>query len=355
MDAKEIQADEFLPQWKAVTDFGRGEIDRLLHKRREAGHGNAFRSGSFMLADFQAIVKSITSNFGAWWEQECQAIKTNLISMDSRKVGRVPLSDFYHKSGGGEWRFSESEAYLRELGALDESSSIDGPQVIIPNYLLGASNCIVTSTYYHVCCVNECEALLGEMEEAVQGPVAPADEVFMAVLNVTVEEDHGRFFGHLQNQLRRIAEAHHGKVPLHGRLFGQWMHRAFPRECPFPHRAGSTQSKAPLEFGDNYLVTEGEILKHTNMDINRHTETADDSIGGLWASELEMDDEELLADYAEFGNSGIWGKALSALTGGPASLLAGGAVFFLVALFLQDQFQGVKDGPALLSRQKIIV
>jgi len=194
MDAKEIQADEFLPQWKAVTDFGRGEIDRLLHKRREAGHGNAFRSGSFMLADFQAIVKSITSNFGAWWEQECQAIKTNLISMDPRKVGRVPLADFYHKSGAGEWRFSESEAYLRELGALDESSRTEGPQVIIPNYLLGASNCIVTSTYYHVCCVNECEALLGEMEEAVQGPVAPADEVFMAVLNVTVEEDHGRFF-----------------------------------------------------------------------------------------------------------------------------------------------------------------
>jgi hypothetical protein len=263
----QAEAEEIVPKWKTVQDFARGEIDRLLHKRRQDGSGNAFALDSFSVSDFQEVVKSITSGFGAWWEQECQEIKKNLISMDTMKTGRAALSDFYHKSVGGEWRFSESEAYLRELGALDESSKVQGPQVILPNYLLGASNCIGTSTYYHVCCVNECEILLGEVEQAVKGPVALPKGVFAAVLNMTEEEDRGHLFGHLEQQLKNIANAHQGQVPLHGRLFGQWMHRAFPQECPFPHQAGSIQPRVPLEFqsevGEDYLVTQEEIQKHT--------------------------------------------------------------------------------------------
>merc|ERR1719161_3139263 len=183
------QAVEGIPQWHSILDFAHGEIDRVMHNRRQQGISNMFRPGSFTLTDFQSIVKSITSTFGVWWEQECQAIKSNLVSMDHKNTGRVRISDFYHKSVGGEWRFSESVAYLRDLGALDESSRIDGPQVIIPNYLLGASNCIVTSTYYHVCCVNECEAMLRHVEEALQGPVAPAEQVIMAVRNMTLADD----------------------------------------------------------------------------------------------------------------------------------------------------------------------
>merc|ERR1719420_126431 len=191
----EEEAEKIIPKWQAVKDFARGEIDRLVHKRRQAGYENAFSLNSFTVADFKETVKSITVGFGAWWEQECQGIKENLISMESKKAGRVPLSDFYHKSAGGEWRFSESQAYLRELGALDESSKTVGPQVMIPNYLLGASNCIVTSQHYHVCCVNECEALLGEVEQVVKGPVARPEEVFKAILNMTGEEDdRQRFF-----------------------------------------------------------------------------------------------------------------------------------------------------------------
>lgn len=364
-DAQELTEappEESIPQWQAVTDFARGEIDRLVHKRRWEGYGNAFRSNSFTLADFQVIVKSITSGFGMWWEQECQAIKKNLISMDSKNAGHVPLSDFYHKSVNGEWRFSESEEYLRELGALDESSRIAGPQVLIPNYLLGASNCIVTSTYYHVCCVNECEMLLGEVEQAVKGPVARPDHVFLAVMNVTEEYDRSRFSGYLQSQLNRIAEAHKGMVPLHGRLFGQWMHRAFPQECPFPHRAGSIQSRAPLEFGDKYMVTPTEIKKHATAAKERHANlaakasyTPDPSPSDFWDSDLEVNDEELLTDYAEFRGSGIWQIGLSALVDGPAPVLAGAAMFFLVALVLQGNLDGGKATPTILPQQKVFV
>merc|ERR1712203_151284 len=30
------------------------------------------------------------------------------------------------------------------------------------------------------------------------------------------------------------ATRHGGHVPIHGRLFAQWMHFAFPLECPYP-------------------------------------------------------------------------------------------------------------------------
>lgn len=357
----ETEAEEIIPKWKYVKDFTRGEIERLLHQRRQSGQGNAFSLDGFTVSDFQQIVKSITSGFGAWWEQECQAIKKNLIAMDTVKTGRAALSDFYHKSVDGEWRFSESTAYLRELGALDESSKTNGPQVMIPNYLLGASNCIGTSTYYHVCCVNECEGLLGEVELAVEGPVASAKAVFAAVVNVTEEEDRGHLFGHLEQQLHRIAKAHKEKIPLHGRLFGQWMHRAFPRECPFPHSAGSIQPRAPLDFGEEYIVTAEEIQQHTKKARNHQRRSPDASaVENVWGSELEVQDEELLTEYMELGSTGLGGRLGQALVGGTAPVLAGAAVFFLLVIVLQDQFHGDSSGAAkgssvLTPRQQVFV
>merc|ERR1712190_604840 len=49
-------------------------------------------------------------------------------------------------------------------------------------------------------------------------------------------------------RLNEIAEGHGGTVPLHGRLFAQWMHHAFPRECPFPHVSGTKNPQTPSEW-----------------------------------------------------------------------------------------------------------
>ena len=65
---------------------------------------------------------------------------------------------------------------MRDLGALDETSRWHGSQVVIPNYLLGPNNCIVSSTYYNVCCVNECEAKLKRVED---------EEIVIVVLQST--------------------------------------------------------------------------------------------------------------------------------------------------------------------------
>merc|ERR1719192_2946712 len=51
------------------------------------------------------------------------------------------------------------------------------------------------------------------------------------------------------SRLREIGDLHmNGNVPLHGRLFAQWMHHAFPQECPFPHSVRGQSTLTPDEW-----------------------------------------------------------------------------------------------------------
>merc|ERR1719386_533074 len=203
-----------------------------------AGSGRASMELSYSFADAHQAVGYITHNFATFWETECQTIKTSLVAMDKLGIGRVAISDFYGANADGEWRFGESETYLRELGAIDETSNQRGKQVIIPNYLLGASNCIVTTQYYMVCCINECEDVLNDIQGAVGAPAAGVDTLLGLVQNMSIYNDEfPRIEGELTKQLYRIAEINGGRIPLHGRLFAQWLHYVFPRECPYPHKA----------------------------------------------------------------------------------------------------------------------
>merc|ERR1719413_222807 len=68
----------------------------------------------------------------------------------------------------------------------------------------------------------------------------------------------------LLSRLGEIADHHNGLVPLHGRLFAQWLHHAYPLECPYPHEAGTTNPSAWTQ--DSEQVTEEEILEHVAAD-----------------------------------------------------------------------------------------
>jgi len=52
----------------------------------------------------------------------------------------------------------------------------------------------------------------------------------------------------LRHRLMEIASTNQGKVPLHGRLFAQWMHHAYPRECPYPYTRGTINPQSPEEW-----------------------------------------------------------------------------------------------------------
>merc|ERR1719382_1325601 len=98
----------------------------------------------------------------------------------------------------------------------------------------------------------------------------------------------------LRDQLNRIADANSGQVPLHGRLFSQWLHFAFPRECPFPQKTGSASMVTPNDFGQSYTATHHEMRSHVDNHSSVPVEVNKDD--QQWMSQWSTE-EELLADY----------------------------------------------------------
>merc|ERR1719382_2120492 len=294
------------PRWPTIVDFLEGQVKALDFKRQRVPTrgGASGLSHRYSFHDAHEIVGGITQNFASFWESECTEMKDQLIAMDTHGTGRVPLSKFYGTGLDADWRFAESESYLRDLGALDETSTWQGKQVIIPNYIQAASNCIVSTPHYLVCCVNTCEALLGELEAGVGEPVGATQEILQLVRNMTSlaaldGDESPRFLGSLAAQLEQISTAHGGRIPLHGRLFAQWLHYAFPQDCPFPHRAGTASARTPSQFGQGYLATRDEMTSHAQAgnvsEVSRMSSLLDKE-ELPWMSQWS-EEEELIADY----------------------------------------------------------
>merc|ERR1712048_1378297 len=111
-----------------------------------------------------------------------------------------------------------------------------GPQVLIPNYVASPANCKRHTAYYSACCTTGCEEVMDEIEGAVLASEAPPEMLFGVVSSIsTASVEAPRLMRpSLVKQLNSIAALHGGAVPLHGRLFAQWLHFAFPSECPHP-------------------------------------------------------------------------------------------------------------------------
>merc|ERR1719299_350748 len=100
----------------------------------------------------------------------------------------------------------------------------------------------------------------------------------------------------LRAQLLKIAETHGGKVPLHGRLFAQWLHYVFPRECSFPHKAGAHKALSPQQYGQGYIASDEEVKTHA-ADRNANASMEEKLEEVQWMSQWS-EEEELQADYA---------------------------------------------------------
>ena len=141
---------------------------------------------------------------------------------------------------------------------------------------------------------------MNEIEDAVGAPVASPEILAPIVGNMTNwDDDAPQLDQDMRSQLQHIAHIHGGRVPLHGRLFAQWLHYVFPRECPFPHKTGYSSSVTPSQFGDEYIATEEHVMAYAAMksDVNVSNDATP------WMSQWS-EDEELIADYsAHLGRS----------------------------------------------------
>jgi hypothetical protein len=271
---------------------------------------------------------------------DCKGMKHTLMGMEGKKAGRVRLSTFYSKSLFGGFKFNERQEYLQALGALDNSDP-STPQVIISNYVMARPNCLEASTIYAVCCSNECEDLVSSIESHFRSSFAqPKDIVdFVSTLGTDTVQAPRTFDTELVLRLQQVADQHHGTVPLHGRLFSQWLHHAFPRECPYPQKAGSTSPLTPWEWAESSSEGDSEATNEEMQKVIDDAVCEVDSQGKLKgpcqedASLPWSDEEELLGSYATLH---VTSKPSSSKRQGLAMMVfmvAGQA--FLVVLFLE--------------------
>jgi len=208
---------------------------------------------------------SIAESYGKWQDTECHEMKALLVNLSTGDTGRVPLSHFYGMKDTGKYQFKESVDGLRNAGALDETGSGE-PNVLLSNYLTGPSNCVASFSYYSLCCISECDGLMNEIEEKVQAPKASAEKLLSLVGNIqssTVDAPR-ELSQTLREKLHAVAERHGGEVALYGRLFAQWLHFAFPNECPYP-LSGSDAILTPSEwFKGKPVISKDDRQRHIN-------------------------------------------------------------------------------------------
>jgi len=278
------------PGWDNTQKFTESVRSTVIAKAGGSG-------GNFSFGMATQIVEEIGERYGHWQDAECRDLKRLLSKYERPGTGRVPLKDFYGAALSGNWQFSESVEYLQELGALDTSDP-SNLAVLIPNYVNSQSNCVASSSIYSVCCINECEALLGNLERQVAAPEATVQQVLQLVSQLPSASQAAQMPSDaLAERLQEVANQHGGLVPLHGRLFAQWLHHAYPRECPYPHLAGKTN---PMT-ADQWMQAKGQGVAASKEEMRRfvNSKSAEAPASPLpWSHE-----EELVAKHKGDANS----------------------------------------------------
>merc|ERR1719356_720318 len=198
------------------------EFARAMRKNITRTDSNAEQAASagFDFSIVARVAERIGEQFGSFQNRECQQIKALLLAREEGQTGRVRMVNFWNPNLEGSWRFKENFAYLRQLGVLDESSP-GNPRVMIANYVNSASNCIGESKFYSVCCMDECEGLLGTLEKQIAAPTASAKRIadVVSTLPSSSVAAPRTLSKALLALLEEIANGPEGTVQLHGRLF----------------------------------------------------------------------------------------------------------------------------------------
>jgi hypothetical protein len=323
---------EVYPTWPETQQFLR-EVYQSVAPKRDYLYFN----------EVENVIAEIGERYGRFQDIECRQLKDMLVASEDPSIGgagRVRISDFYKKAlHEGKWQFTESIDYLRDLGALDESDA-ENPRVIIPNYISGPSNCVASSAYYSVCCLDECEGILAQLEQSISAPEAsPSTIIGRVSMTPSASMPSNRTISSwLQHRLDEVAKHHGGLVPLHGRLFTQWLHYAYPRECPFPHVSGTINPKHLEDVIEALNGTDEEVPAASEADMQRvvdaapplkhripGSEAAAHEESGMWSME-----EELVVWHAPHEPQ-QWGH-LSALGQFRGVTLVGAALSLSIAL-----------------------
>jgi len=291
-------ANRALPFWSRTKDFLEGTRQSVLADDEDA------QAEPASWATTVKVLERIGERYGHWQDTECQEVKGALVKMELPGTGRVPLDRFYNMS----WQFVESVDYLRQLGALDDQSDPSRWSVIIPNYVNGPNNCVSTSRFYSVCCIDECDGLLGHLEDQIASASAPAGliaQLVSALPSATVAAPR-QLDQALVQRLADIAVHHGGEVPLHGRLFAQWMHHAYPHECIYPHMSGTTKPMTQEQYLAHTGATSVKASEADKQNIMIESEKRADEDASVEGLSMWHFEEELFVGEHFARNNASW-------------------------------------------------
>jgi len=296
---------QFYPHWDTTLLFLKDGVGSDCFQRQASS--NPFRDRLYSFEDAVRMAQQVSDDFGSWSNHECHEMKEMLMEVDVHSTGRVKLSDFYGYSKDGAWQFLEPSEQLRRAGVLDESSMVAGPQVMIPNYINSMSNCITSTPYYSICCLNECDQVFQQLEAKIATPTATPSEIIRA-LEAPWHYSVASISGVHRERLDEIARVSNGKIPLHGRLLNRWLHFVYPQECPYPHAAGVVKAMTPKQWADLVGIdaesaTQDEIAQHTESSYAKQAPLPD-------AGVLQWNLEESLLESSTASDkvgSPLWG------------------------------------------------
>merc|ERR1719468_1358521 len=149
-------------------------------------------------------------------------------------------------------------------------------------------NCLEASNLYAICCRDPCEALMSHMEHEIGHSTAEAKTIVALVEELPSQWTVAprTLSLSLMTHLEEIATLHGGQVPLHGRLFGQWMHHAFPRECQYPHVGGSVSRQSV----DDWMRDSGTAMQTSEEERKKQVDSDVCSVG--FDGKIECGDED---------------------------------------------------------------
>lgn len=255
-------------EWKHLEDYA----DQVF---RSSGKSSPFAFGAVV-----AMARELTLGYGKWQNSECMQMKATLVDLAAMSAstngsGKVLYRNFHEQPKHPSFQFTETLDYLRKYGVLEEPENGE-PLVRIANYLLAPSNCIASSKHYSVCCLNECEAVTSDLELRVQAPVWPAARLLETVGSTPSSSMAAprSLPSALAKELDAIAASHDGAVPLHSAEFREWLHGAFPNECPLPTASEGAAEEWERHSAESWLATQQECTRIPQWHPIAHGEAA---------------------------------------------------------------------------------
>lgn len=211
--------------WPKISLFIQHEVERRAEDSTQK---------KLNFQDAQAIANRLLEYLREVSSSLCHEMERSIQSFSGGDKGYVKLADLrgLQFSGSNESSVDEPVDYLREMGALDDSDP--DQHIFVPNYIQGPSNCDMSTSFYDLCCPNTCEKHKEHLELKLLSAKSGNSSVsVVAVITEALQHRLGSALpADMLKSLDIIASSPGGAMPIHGRVFADWLHKVFPRDCP---------------------------------------------------------------------------------------------------------------------------